>query len=119
MSRSIARVDLDVIRGDTFELPFTLESGFEDVIANPSAYTVRMAVRSEQSDAVGDLVSVSVVPILDTVVGGAEVIAKGTLTMTSAQTAALPDYDVVHYTELRGPSSYVKRLFSGKVNIDD
>lgn len=114
--------NIEIIRGDTFELDVALASGFDDVLDNSDVFTARMCLRLEQDD---DL------PILLEIDAGAEIElgseavppvncdrAYFTFKAPPEVTAQLPPYDLVYFVELVGPDTKI-RLFQGKVTITD
>lgn len=114
------RHDIEIIRGDNYELWVGLAAGWTDIEAAPGNYLGRMAFRLDQSDAASDLVSTTsdLVSGSDPNFPDLKYLLK--FALTTAQTAALPSYDVVCYTEIRNVSgSVIRRLFDGRVRVRD
>lgn len=118
----VSKRDIEIVRGDSFELDVALASGFDEVVSNSDVYTARLCMRLEQDDALPVLLQIEAAPEL--VLGAEETppcswdTVYFTFRADAAATAALPPYDLVYYAELVGPDGPM-RLFQGKVKITD
>lgn len=118
--QGVAKIDISVVRGDTFDLLVTLNSAYEDVIAAPGSYELRIVFRDVQDDAIENALAhtASLSTYSDPLYPGAALL--GDLTLSPAQTQTLPTYDHVYFVELRKPTgTEIRRLFEGKVKVKD
>jgi hypothetical protein len=116
----VATVDIEIIRGDDFEKAVGLGEGFADVVSNPTNYIASMCLRLDQSDSLPILLQLDAPAELEVATPSCPARVYFQFGATSAETTALPPYDLVHYVELialDGPKR--TRLFQGKVNIVD
>lgn len=117
---SAGQHDLKIIRGDTLDLVVGLAQGWTHVDSNPAAYQGRLVFRQEQNDAMPELLVITASPEPSTDENFPDLLHILDLSMTPAQTAALPTYPIVCFCELRMlDGSFVRRLFSGNVIVED
>lgn len=114
--------NIEIIRGDNFELDVALSEGYDEVLANSDVFLARLCIRLEQDDSLPILLAMEAPAEL--VLGAEEVpptncdMAYFTFKADPTTTAALPPYDLVYFVELTGPDTQM-RLFQGKVKITD
>jgi hypothetical protein len=116
----VSKFDIEIIRGDDFALDVYLAQGFEDVVAAPANYNARLALRLDQLDTLPIILSLDAPAELEPATDTCPARVYFHFSATTAQTGALPPYDLVHFVELLEPSvSSAKRLFQGKACISD
>lgn len=120
----ISQLGLNVTRGNPFVLDVGLSSSYPDVIADPAEYVLRLSFRDAQDDTLPILLEItSTIELNDTPVPPGEYPIYGQFRATVAQTAALPEWDIVAYCELDRVSGsagiYPQRLFNADVQISD
>lgn len=112
--------DLKIIRGDTLDLTIGLSEGWQAVEEDPAAYQGRLVFRQEQNDAMPEIMAITASPEPAEEEEFSDLKHILDLSMTPAQTASLPTYPFVCFCELRTlDGSFVRRLFSGNVDMED
>ena len=111
-----------LVRGDTWTLDVGLSSEYAEVLENPQDWAMVIVMRESQDDDVTPYLTlnstyeVPVDPLLD------EPPILYSFVATSAETQALPEWDIVGYCELVQINStivspIVKRLFNMEIEV--
>ena len=113
-------IDICITRGDTYNLVVGLADGWDEVNANPSVYSGRLVFRDAHDDGIAEMLTIT-----SPTSAGTDVRFENTefvfdFTALPAQTQSLPSYDIVCFCEIVDLSgTYVRRLFNGRVKIED
>lgn len=115
-------MEIEIIRGDLFEMTVSVAPGFQaDIAANPMAYQARLALRYRHDDALSDLLSLSApIRIVDDEALFSHEVCRFTFSASPDQTQALPHMPLSALCEVRsGDGGFVRRLFDATVSVRD
>jgi len=109
-----------IIRGDTWTLDVALSAAYVEVIDNPSDFQMTIVMRESQDDNLTPYLTLVGVPYIPDKPLVGEPPITYSFTATSDQTAALPQWDIVGYCELRQiADQVVNRLFNIEFEVGD
>lgn len=116
----MSSIEIEVIRGDTFQQSVLLRDGFEELVDDRLSFRGRLAFRIDQDDTLPDLLSVEVVPEIVQDQCNEPPYPSLHFTIAPSQTQALPPYAIVAYCEVRRTDgTVVSRLYNARVEMSD
>jgi hypothetical protein len=119
----VDQIDLCITRGDTWTFDVGLTAAWAEVLENPTSFVGNLVFREFQDDSLTPYLSLQATPEVNPDPAPGEIPIYLRFIADVSQTALLPDWDIVAYTELTDavyaglPNT--KRLFNSAVEIHD
>lgn len=102
-----------------------LSDAYVEVIADPASYQMNMVFRESQDDGVTPYLTLTAPAVVNPTPLPGDPSVLFSFAATPTETQALPDWDIVSYTELvftgvsAPPADFIRRMFNSEVSVND